>query len=140
MKPCFSRAAGPKLESSKTGRSMDLFTFMDVAFVAWCIGLALSPVLLLVLYIYWNDSHLTRIPPSVQYFSPKRHTVEDVHAEAERLAAAPPIEDTEKIPPKTGRRYIVVGGVSVVYTHKTKAKKPTSFLRLGRFFGRMDCH
>jgi hypothetical protein len=87
---------------------------MGIIFFAWCIGLALSPIFLLVLYIYWNDSCLTRIPPSALYFSPKRHTAQDVHAEAERLAAAPSVEDTEKIPPKTGRRYIVVGGVNFI--------------------------
>jgi hypothetical protein len=81
-------------------------------FVAQCIGLASSPILLLVLYIYWNDRRLTQIPPRVLYFSPKRHTADDVHAQAERLAAAPPIDDMEQIPPKTGRRYIIVGGVS----------------------------
>lgn len=85
---------------------------MDRMFVAQCIGLALSPILLLVLYIYWNDWRLTQIPPRVLYFSSKRHTPDDVYAEAERLAEAPPIEDMEHIPPKTGRRYIVVGGVS----------------------------
>lgn len=85
---------------------------MDTAFVARCISFALSPVLLLVFYIYWNDSRLTQIPQRVQHFSPKRHTAKDVYVEAERLAVAPPIEETEIIPPKTGRRYIVVGGVS----------------------------
>ena len=85
---------------------------MDIIFVAWCISVASSPILLLILYIYWNDLRLTRVPSRALYFSPKRHTAEDVHAEAERLAAAPPIENREKIPPKTGRRYIIVGGVS----------------------------
>jgi nucleoside-diphosphate-sugar epimerase len=85
---------------------------MDGIFVAQCIALASSPILLLVLYIYWNDRRLTQIPPRALYFSPKRHTAVDIHAEAERLATSPPIDDTKKIPPKTGRRYIVVGGVS----------------------------
>ena len=85
---------------------------MDGIFVAQCIALASSPILLLVLYIYWNDRRLIQIPPRVLHLSSKRHTTLDVHAEAERLAASTPIEDTEKIPPKTGRRYIIVGGVS----------------------------
>ena len=85
---------------------------MDGFFVAQCVGFASSLILLLVLYIYWNDRRLIRIPPRALYFSPKRHTAVDIHAEAERLATSPSIDDTEKIPPKTGRRYIVVGGVS----------------------------
>lgn len=93
---------------------------MDRIFVAQCIGLALSPILLLVLYIHWNDRRLTQIPPRALYFSSKRHTADDIHAEAERLAAAPPIDDTEKIPPKTGRRYIVVGGVSRCIKNKER--------------------
>ena len=85
---------------------------MDEVFVAQWIALASSPILLLVLYIFWNDRRLIQIPPRALYLSPKRHTAVDVHAEAERLASSPPIDDTDKIPPKTGRRYIVVGGVS----------------------------
>ena len=84
----------------------------DGIFVVQCIALASSPIFLLVLYIYWNDRRLIQIPPRALCLSPKRHTAVDVHAEAERLAASPPIDDTETIPPKTGRRYIVVGGVS----------------------------
>jgi hypothetical protein len=92
---------------------------MDGIFVAQCIALALSPILLLVFYIYWNDRRLIQIPPRALYFSPKRHTVVDIHAEAKRLATLPPIDDTEHIPPKTGRRYIVVGGVSC-YNYEQK--------------------
>ena len=85
---------------------------MDKIFVAQCIALASIPILLLVLYIYWNDRRLIQIPPRALNLSPKRHTAVDVHAEAEKLATSPPIDDKEKIPPKTGRRYIIVGGVS----------------------------
>ena len=101
--------------------SDDSIAFMDRISVVQCIGLVSSPILLLVLYICWNDWRLTQIPSRVLYFSPKRQTPEDVRAEAKRLAAAPPIEDTEKIPPKTGRRYIVVGGVSF-YNHAHKER------------------
>lgn len=96
---------------------------MDILFVAWCIGLALSPILLLILYIQWNDSRLAQLPPRARFFSPKRCTPQDVHVEAERLAAAPPIEDIERIPPKTGRRYIVIGGVSPFYTYHEQMKR-----------------
>ena len=93
---------------------------MDGIFVAQCIALASTPILLLVSYVYWNDRRLIRIPPRALDISPKRHTAVDVHAEVERLAASPPIDDTESIPPKTGRRYIVVGGVSCYndYEHR----------------------
>ena len=93
---------------------------MDRNFVALCVVLASSPILLLALYIYWNDRRLTRIPPGALHFSPKRYTAVDIHAEAERLASSPPIDDTDKIPPKTGRRYIVVGGVSFAITMNKK--------------------
>ena len=88
---------------------------MDGFLVAQCIALASSPILLLVFYIYWNDRRLAQIPPRALYFFLKRDTTVDIHAEAKRLATSPPIDDTEKIPPKTGRRYIVVGGVSLLY-------------------------
>lgn len=93
---------------------------MDGFFVVQCIALTSSPLLLLVLYIYWNDRRLIRIPPRALYFSPKRHTAADTHAEAERLARSPPIDDTETIPPKTGRRYIVVGGVSCYINYEQR--------------------
>ena len=108
----FNRPAAGYNEPKKKVSWEPPLSVMDGIFVAQCIALALSPVLLLVLYIYWNDRRLIQTPPRALQLSPKRHTPLDVHAEAERLAASPPIEDTEKIPPKTGRRYIVVGGVS----------------------------
>ena len=92
---------------------------MSGIFVAQCIAFASCPILLLVFYVYWNDRRLIQIPPRALYFSPKRHTAVDVHAEAKRLATSPPIDDSEKIPPKTGRRYIVVGGVSC-YNYEQK--------------------
>ena len=100
-------------QQSKTAGTIILTVpVMDGIYIAQYIALASSPILLLVFYIYWNDNRLFQLPPSALYFSPKRHTAVDVHAEAKRLATSPPIDDTEKIPPKTGRRYIVVGGVS----------------------------
>ena len=116
---------------------------MDGTFVAQCIALASSPVLLLVLYIYWNDRRLIQLPPRALYFSPKRHTAADIHAEAERLASSPPIDDTNKIPPRTGRRYIVVGGVSCYNYELRKAclvDRLFVLFRTGRLFRRVDHH
>jgi nucleoside-diphosphate-sugar epimerase len=83
---------------------------MELLFVAQWAGLILGPCLFLGLYIFWNDKRLTTIPTSALYFGPKRVTVEDIHATAERLANSPPIANKEVLPAKTGRRYIVVGG------------------------------
>ena len=86
---------------------------MALLAVAQWTTIVLLPIAIISLYIYWNDRALKRIPTSAQYFSPKRCTVQDVHAMAESLASSPPlsIKDKENLPPKTGRRYIVVGGV-----------------------------
>ena len=114
----FSRATVNLKDSREDGTTS--FLVMDGKFVGQCIVLASSLILLLVLYIYWNDMRLTHIPSCALYFSPKRYTAVDVHAQAERLATSPPIDDTEMIPPKTGRRYIIVGGVSCCYNYETK--------------------
>ncbi|KAE9396471.1 NAD(P)-binding protein [Gymnopus androsaceus JB14] len=55
----------------------------------------------------WNKSH---IPRRALDFSPKRCTPEDVSALAKQLGSKQPIDIIAQIPPKTGRRYIVVGG------------------------------
>ena len=122
---------------------------MDKNFFAQCIALASTPILLLVSYIYWNDRRLTRIPPPALYLSPKRTTAVDVHADAKRLATSPQIDDRESIPPKTGRRYIVVGGVSFHNYYYKQSKTCLIdclffffffFFGTGRIFGRVDHH
>lgn len=70
---------------------------------------------LLLLYIRLNDQRLTRIPHRALAFSPTRCTLEDVHLTAARLLESP-ISIIDQIPPKTGRRYIVVGGVCIDFT------------------------
>jgi len=75
------------------------------------VGLSLAFFLVLVLYILWNDRSLRITPSTALFFGPKRYTPEDVRATAERLANSTPLEDKEVLPPKTGRRYIIVGGV-----------------------------
>jgi len=86
---------------------------MALLAVAQRTALALIPFAIIAFYIHWNDKALKRIPASVLYFSPKRCSAQDVRAMAESLANSPPIsiKDKQNMPPKTGRRYIVVGGV-----------------------------
>ncbi|KAJ7779567.1 hypothetical protein B0H14DRAFT_2961945 [Mycena olivaceomarginata] len=75
----------------------------------WAVGWILSSVALLILYIRSNDQRLTSIPESVLAVSPTRCTPEDVRLTAAKLQKSP-ISIGDQIPPKTGRRYIVVGG------------------------------
>jgi len=86
---------------------------MPLLAVAQWTTIVFIPFAIISLYVYWNDRALKRIPTSAQYFSPKRCTIQDVHAMAESLASSPSlsIKDKEDLPPRTGRRYIVVGGV-----------------------------
>ncbi|KAJ6590663.1 hypothetical protein DFH09DRAFT_1423573 [Mycena vulgaris] len=74
----------------------------------WVVAPLLIPVLL-YLYVQLNDRRLTDVPESALFFSPARVTPEDVHETAARLRESP-ISIADQIPPKTGRRYIVVGG------------------------------
>lgn len=68
-------------------------------------------VAFLVWYIHRNDKRLACLPKDALTFSPERWTAESTRAHAARLAKSPPISVHEQLPPKTGRRYIVVGGV-----------------------------
>jgi hypothetical protein len=82
-------------------------------------GLLLGLILLLVLYIRRNDRRLMSIPLEALQFSLKRCTPKDVNITAERLAHSEPLskKDYASLPPKTGRRYIVVGGVRSLFHH-----------------------
>ncbi|KAF9069436.1 hypothetical protein BDP27DRAFT_1293737 [Rhodocollybia butyracea] len=64
----------------------------------------------LYIYIHVNDKALGSIPARALEFSPKRCTPEDVFALAKKLDSQPPIELADQMPPKTGRRYIIIGG------------------------------
>jgi hypothetical protein len=69
--------------------------------------------LLLALYLHINDKRLTRVPEDALIFSSKRCTPETTRALADQLHKSPPISSQAQLPPKTGRRYIIVGGVCV---------------------------
>ena len=79
---------------------------------AWLLCISAIP-LFLYLYIVQNDKGLTRLAPEALAFSPTRYTENDARSAAKRLVEHP-IPVLGQIPPKTGRRYIVVGGVSVL--------------------------
>ncbi|KAJ7135961.1 NAD-P-binding protein [Mycena epipterygia] len=79
----------------------------------WVVGPLISLLLLPYLYIRLNDRRLTHIPKSALAFSPVRYTVEDVRKTTARLLESP-ISTADQIPPKTGRRYIIVGGAGFV--------------------------
>ncbi|KAI0674502.1 NAD-P-binding protein [Trametes maxima] len=68
---------------------------------------------LLYLYVRANDAKLTRLPPEATKFSPNRWTATEVDATASSSTlrgSAPSIFSPDELPPKTGRRYIVIGG------------------------------
>ncbi|EPQ53633.1 NAD P-binding protein [Gloeophyllum trabeum ATCC 11539] len=79
--------------------------------MSWLNWLIVSGVLvaLLVIYIKQNDRKLMQLPPEAASFNPKRMTAESSREAAERLANQPKLIE-DYLPPKTGRRYIVVGG------------------------------
>jgi hypothetical protein len=72
----------------------------------------ISTPILLYLYIRANDKALEQIPERALRFSPTRCLPKDVQETARRLEKAP-VSIRDQIPPKTGRRYIVVGGVNI---------------------------
>ncbi|TFK41530.1 3-beta hydroxysteroid dehydrogenase/isomerase family-domain-containing protein [Crucibulum laeve] len=73
---------------------------------------ALTGFTILVLYIRHNDKCLLAIPERVQAATTPRITEGDVRETAARLEKEVPLEEKFKaqLPPKTGRRYIIVGG------------------------------
>ena len=82
-------------------------------------GLALlvSIVLPLLIYLYVrvNDAKIATLVPEAIALSPERWKLEEV----KRVAKSPALTNSsaslfspEELPPKTGRRYIVIGGVS----------------------------
>ncbi|KAG7446876.1 NAD(P)-binding protein [Guyanagaster necrorhizus] len=79
-----------------------------MSLVQWATPSILS-FFLILLYIRDNDRKLKAIPARAAHFSPVRWSPKDVERMASECElAAPSIDD--QLPPKTGRRYIVVGG------------------------------
>lgn len=70
-------------------------------------------LVLFVIYILLNDAKLTRTPPEALAISPERWTPEEVKQQHAAMVDGPASLFEGKLPPKTGRRYIVIGGVSV---------------------------
>lgn len=67
--------------------------------------------LLCAAYIISNDAKLARVSAEAQSISPRRWTEDEIRACHARLVDGPKSVLEGKLPPKTGRRYIVVGGV-----------------------------
>ncbi|KAG6831436.1 hypothetical protein H0H92_010649 [Tricholoma furcatifolium] len=69
-----------------------------------------SILFILFLYARLNNHRLLSLPEEALAFSPTRWTPKLVRERAAGLAKSSPITLKEQLPPKTGRRYIVVGG------------------------------
>ncbi|KAF9446582.1 NAD(P)-binding protein [Macrolepiota fuliginosa MF-IS2] len=81
---------------------------MSAVTVLWVF---LSFSTLLALYVYTNDRKITRLPDDYESLTTKgRCTPADVRETAARLAQGPLLSIDDQLPPKTGRRYIIVGG------------------------------
>jgi len=63
-----------------------------------------------VFYIRLNDSKLARLPPEATAFSPERWSPATVQQTADSLAGSAISLLSSKLPPSTGRRYVVTGG------------------------------
>ena len=71
----------------------------------------LTSLLLACLYAKLNDAKLGKVPPEVEAQATADFSPENICLTAARLKESPP-RITNRLPPRTGRRYIVVGGVS----------------------------
>jgi len=79
---------------------------------SWPAAWATTAFLLLVLYIRFNDRRLLSFADRIGTRH-ERLTREDIKAYAEKYANSQPKDIKTHLPPKTGRRYIVIGGVSL---------------------------
>ena len=78
---------------------------------AGCLALFLAPLLLAHLYAKLNDAKLGTIPPGVKAQKTADFSPENIRLTAARLKVSAH-QIASRLPPRTGRRYIVVGGVS----------------------------
>jgi hypothetical protein len=76
-------------------------------------GSILSLTILLLAYLYGklNDAKLTKVPPEVRAEATCDFSPENILLTATRLKESP-LQIASRLPPRTGRRYIIVGGVS----------------------------
>jgi hypothetical protein len=72
---------------------------------------SLAVQLLIYLYAKLNDAKLSKVPPEVKAQAPSNFSLENIRSTAIRLIESP-LQINNRLPPRTGRRYIVVGGVS----------------------------
>lgn len=70
----------------------------------------LTTLLLVYLYGKLNDAKLTRVPSEVKAQATGIFSPENIRSTAARLKESP-LQINGRLPPRTGRRYIVVGGV-----------------------------
>lgn len=75
-------------------------------------GLILSLAALLLTYLYGklNDAKLAKVPPEVRAQTTHDFSSENIRLTATRLKESP-LQIDSRLPPRTGRRYIIVGGV-----------------------------
>lgn len=73
--------------------------------------LLFAAILLVYLYGKLNDAKLTKVPPEVRAQASTDFSPENIRLTAARLKEFP-VQIGNHLPPRTGRRYIVVGGVS----------------------------
>lgn len=77
---------------------------------------ALAVPVLAALYFWINDAKLTRLPSEVAHISPERWSDETTRECYASMRNGPSSLLEGNLPPSTGRRYIVVGGVSASST------------------------
>ncbi|KAF5390142.1 hypothetical protein D9757_003765 [Collybiopsis confluens] len=108
---------------------------MAYAVALYAVVAAFISALLLVAYISINDAALGRIPTRVAEAAPanKRWRTADFEEVSKRLDENP-IRIEDALPPKTGRRYIVVGGAGFlggwIVQHLLKRGEPPSNIRI----------
>jgi hypothetical protein len=84
--------------------------------------LCLFLVLVLYLYVRLNDAKLMQLPREVaSAFSPKRISPRDA-LEAAAISEKSTLDAKSFLPPRTGRRYIVVGGVCSSVARERKSR------------------
>ena len=72
--------------------------------------LPLTVLLLVYLYVKLNDAKLAKVPPGVRAQTSGDFSPDNIRSTAKRLKDSP-LQISNRLPSRTGRRYIVVGGV-----------------------------